>query len=131
MNIGELYPEVNVSELLWTFSRLPEDQRVTLKQNPHFYLSKDLPDRPLVYNDHFVLKPLKDLKPEKDLKVLILLDRTGRIYFDCEKFSKTYVNIWRPHNTIILKGIIIYLALSPRRLPGIQTIMEHWKPLIG
>ena len=112
-DIGELGPEVNVSELLWTFSRLPDDRRVTLKQNPHFYLSKDLSDRPLAYNNHFVLKPLKDLKTEKDLKVMILSDRTGQIYFDYKKFSKTYGNIWRPHNAIILKGIVIYLTLSP------------------
>ena len=45
--------------------------------------------------------------------VLILLDRVGQIYFDSETFSKSYGNIWRPHSTIILKGIIIYLALSP------------------
>ena len=121
---------MNISELLWIFSRLPEDRRVTLKQNPHFYLSGRLPDCPLAYNDYFILKPVKELKPEKDLKLLILSNRTGWIYFDCEKFSRTYVNIWRPHNTIILKGIIIYLALSHRRLPGIQTIREHWKPLI-
>ncbi|KAH9029889.1 hypothetical protein EDB84DRAFT_221640 [Lactarius hengduanensis] len=102
----ELGPEVNVSELLWTFSRLPEDQRVTLKQNPHFYLSRDLSDRPDNYDDKFVLKPLKDLKPEKDLVVLILSDRNGQIYFDYEKFSKTYGNIWKPHDAIILKGNI-------------------------
>ena len=129
-NIGELGPEVNVSELLWTFSRLPENQRVTLKQNPHFYLSKDLSDRPLAYNDDFVLKPLKDLKPEKDLKVMILLDRTGQIYFDYDKFSKTYGNIWRPHDAIILKGIILYLTFSHQRSPGFQTFREHWKPRI-
>ena len=116
--IGELGPEVNVSELLWTFSRLPEDQRVTLKQNPHFYLSRDLSERPLAYDDNFVLKPLKDLKPEKDLVVLILSDRTGQIYFDYEKFSKTYGNIWKPHNTIILKGIIIYFVQSHWHLSG-------------
>ena len=109
-NIDELGPEVNVSELLWTFSRLPKDQRVTLKQNPHFYLSRDLSDRPLSYNGDFAVKPLKDLKPEKDLVVLILSDRTGQIYFDYDKFSKTYGNIWKPHNAIILKGIIVFLA---------------------
>ena len=111
-NIGELGPGVTVSELLWTFSRLPEDQRVTLKQNPHFYLKRDLSDRPSAYDDHFVLKPIKDLKPEKDLVVLILSDRTGQIYFDYNKFSKTYGNIWKPHNAIILKGIIVFLAQS-------------------
>ncbi|KAI9432695.1 hypothetical protein H4582DRAFT_1992239 [Lactarius indigo] len=100
----ELGPEVNVSELLWVFARLPGDQRVTLKQNPYFYLSRDLSDRPNNFDDTFVLKPLKDLKPEKDLVVLILSDRNGQIYFDHGKFSRTYGNIWKPHNTIILKG---------------------------
>ena len=112
------------------FSRLPEGQRVTLKQNPHFYLSKDLPDRPSAYDGDFVLKPLNNLKPENDLEVLVLSDRTSQIYFDYDKFSKTYGNIWRPHKTIILKGITIYLALSHRRLPDIQTFREHWKPRI-
>ena len=108
-----LGPEVvTVSELLWTFSRLPEDQRVTLKQNPHFYLSRDLSDRPLAYDDDFILKPLKELKPEKDLVVLVLSDRTGQIYFDYNKFSKTYGNIWKLHNAIILKGIIVFLTQS-------------------
>ncbi|KAF8266121.1 hypothetical protein EI94DRAFT_230116 [Lactarius quietus] len=125
----ELGPEVNVSELLWTFSRLPEDQRVTLKQNPHFYLSKDLSDRPLAYDEDFVLQPLKDLKPEKDLVVLILSDRTGQIYFDYEKFSKTYGNIWKPHNTIILKGNIGSLKSNQSQDPWrCVHLAKGWRP---
>jgi len=103
-----------MSELLWTFSRLPKDQRITLKQNPHFYYSRDLPDRPPAYDDNFVLKPVKELVTEKDLKMSILLDRNGQIFFDHEKFSKTYGNLWKPHNTVILKG--------NHRLPHIITL---------
>ncbi|KAI9461985.1 hypothetical protein BJY52DRAFT_1356175 [Lactarius psammicola] len=100
----ELGPEVNISELLWAFSRLPKDQQVTLKQNPHFYLSSNLPDRPRAYNSEFVLRPLGDLKFKKDVDVSVLADRSGQIYFDYKEFSKTYGNIWKPHDTIILKG---------------------------
>jgi hypothetical protein len=83
---------------------MPEDRRISLKQNPHFYFSKDLSDRAPAYDDKFRLEPLKDLRPEKGLVVLVLLDRAGQIFFDYQKFSKTYGNIWRPSNTIILKG---------------------------
>jgi len=99
-----LGPDVKIAELLWTFSRLPEDQRISLKQNPQFYLSRDLSDQVSVYDDQFKLEPLKDLRPEKDSVVLVLLDRAGQIFVDYQKFSKTYGNIWRPYNTIILKG---------------------------
>ncbi|KAH9990185.1 hypothetical protein BJV77DRAFT_1151150 [Russula vinacea] len=101
----ELGPDVKISELLWTFSRLPEDQRIGLKQNPHFYFSKDLSDQASAYDDQFKLEPLKDLRPEKDSVVMVLLDRAGQIFVDYQQFSKTYGNIWRPDNTIILKDL--------------------------
>ncbi|KAI0271911.1 hypothetical protein BGY98DRAFT_184478 [Russula aff. rugulosa BPL654] len=106
----ELGPDVKISELLWTFSRLPEDQRISLKQNPHFYFSKDLSDHASAYDDQFRLEPLKDLRPMKDLVVMVLLDRAGQIFVDYQQFSKTYGNIWRPENTIILKGRQFTLA---------------------
>ncbi len=123
--LGELGPDVKISELLWTFSRLPEDQRIGLKQNPHFYFSKDLSDQASGYDDQFKLEPLKDLRPEKDLVVMVLLDRAGQIFVDYQQFSKTYGNIWRPDNTIILKGKHIsvgqledaYLVIRPSRDP--------------
>ena len=110
--VGELGPDVKISELLWTFSRLPEDQRIGLKQNPHFYFSKDLSDRASAYDDEFKLEPLKDLRPEKDSVVMVLLDRAGQIFVDDRQFSKTYGNIWRPDNTIILKGKQHFLSAS-------------------
>jgi len=99
-----LGPDVKISELLWTLSRLPEDQRISLKQNPHFYFSRDLADQASAYDDQFKLEPLQDFRPEKDSVVLVLLDRAGQIFVDYQKFSKTYGNIWKPHDAIILKG---------------------------
>ncbi|KAI9430055.1 hypothetical protein H4582DRAFT_2020341 [Lactarius indigo] len=123
----EINPEANISELLWMFARLPKDQRVALKQNPHFYLSRDLSDRSHTYNDEFVLKPLRELKPEKDLVVLVLSDRNGRIYFDYKKFSRTYGNIWKPHNTIILKDLQGTLEAANRIIPKINGEVCVWK----
>ncbi len=102
--LGELGPDVKISELLWTFSCLPEGQRIGLKQTPHFYFPKELSDQASAYDDQFKLEPLKDLRPEKDLVVMVLLDRPGQIFVDYQQFSKTYGNIWRLDNTIILKG---------------------------
>jgi len=91
-------------------------------------LSSDLSDRPFAYDDDFVLKPLKDLKPEKGLTVLILSDRTGQIYFDYEKFSKTYGNIWKPHDAIILKGNRhSHSRNHADAYSGNQTCRERWK----
>ncbi|KAI0249015.1 hypothetical protein BJV78DRAFT_735311 [Lactifluus subvellereus] len=123
----ELGPEVQISELLWTFSRMPEDRRISLKQNPHFYFSKDLSDRAPAYGDEFRLEPLKDLRPEKGLVVLVLLDRAGQIFFDYQKFSKTYGNIWRPSNTIILKDLQGTLEAASRISPRIASEVCIWQ----
>ncbi|KAI0291655.1 hypothetical protein B0F90DRAFT_1823678 [Multifurca ochricompacta] len=123
----ELAPEVKVSELLWTFSRLPEDQRITLKQNPHFYFGRDLSDKPPAYNDKFRLEPLRDLRLEKDSLVLILLDRTGQIFLDYRKFSKTYGNIWKPSNTIILKDLQGTLEAANQVSPKINGEVCIWQ----
>ena len=92
------------------------------KHIPHFYLSGDLPDQPAAYIEGFRLEPLKDLKPEKDLLVLVLRDdpqRTGRITIERELTYKTYTGIWKAHNTVILKGVY---GLSYRISLTIQTL---------
>lgn len=107
-NAVELGTAVKISEVLWIFARLPDVKlRIAPRDAPYFYLSRDLPDRPLAYTETFRLEPLKDLRPENDLLVLVLLDhpRTGRIFFECGKFCKTYTNIWKPHDIVILKGV--------------------------
>ena len=116
-NAVELGTEVKMTEVLWIFARLPDVKlRIAPRDVPYFYLSRDLPDRPLAYTEAFRLEPLKDLRPEKDLLVLVLLDhpRTGRIFFECGKFCKTYTNIWKLHNIVILKGVYSHtLSIVP------------------
>ncbi|KAH9953632.1 hypothetical protein BC827DRAFT_112547 [Russula dissimulans] len=123
----ELGPDVKISELLWTLSRLPEDQRISLKQNPHFYFSRDLSDQASAYDDQFKLEPLQDLRPEKDSVVLVLLDRAGQIFVDYEKFSKTYGNIWKPHDAIILKDLQGTLEAADRISPRVTSEVCIWQ----
>ncbi|KAI9434434.1 hypothetical protein H4582DRAFT_1977502 [Lactarius indigo] len=127
--IFELGTEVKITELLWIFARLPVNHRIAPRDIPHFYLSKDLPDRPLTYTEEFKLEPLKDLRPENDQVVLVLLDhpRTGRIFFECGKFCKTYTNIWKPHDTVILKDLQGTIEAASRIGPMIQGGVRIWK----
>ncbi|KAF8258586.1 hypothetical protein EI94DRAFT_1754257 [Lactarius quietus] len=124
LNAVELGTEVKITEVLWIFARLSEVKlRIASRDVPYFYLSRDLPDSPLAYTEAFKLEPLKDLRPENDLLVLVLLDRprTGRIFFECTTFSKTYTNIWKPHNIVILKdlqGTIEAANLIGSMIPG-------------
>ncbi|KAH8984245.1 hypothetical protein EDB92DRAFT_1498172 [Lactarius akahatsu] len=128
--IFELGTEVQIIEVLWIFARLPVNHRIAPRDVPHFYLSKDLPDRPLAYTEKFWLEPLKDhLRPENEQVVLVLHDhpRTGRIFFECGKFYKTYTNIWKPHNTVILKDLQGTIEAANRIGPMIQGEVRIWK----
>ncbi|KAH8985439.1 hypothetical protein EDB86DRAFT_2333302 [Lactarius hatsudake] len=127
--IFELGTEVKITEVLWIFARLPVNHRIAPRDAPHFYLNKDLPDRPLTYTKEFRLEPLKDLRPENDQNVLVLLDhpRTGRIFFECGKFYKTYTNIWKPHNTVILKDLQGTIEAATRIGPMIHGEIRIWK----
>ena len=107
-NAVELGTEVKITEVLWIFARLPDVKlRIAQRDVPYFYPSRDLPDRPLAYTEAFKLEPLKDLRPE-NVSLVVLCDyprRTGRIFFECGTFCKTYTNIWKPHDAFILKGV--------------------------
>ncbi|KAI0259381.1 hypothetical protein BC834DRAFT_635938 [Gloeopeniophorella convolvens] len=93
-----------IPELLWTLNRLPEDQRVSLKQNPHFYSGSELSDKPSAYTDKFKLEPLRDLRLQEGSNILILLDRAGQIFLEHGRYSRTFGNLWRPGTAVILKG---------------------------
>ncbi|KAH9055586.1 hypothetical protein EDB87DRAFT_1639845, partial [Lactarius vividus] len=127
--IFELGTEVQITEVLWIFARLPVNHRIAPRDVPHFYLSKDLPDRPLAYTEEFRLEPLKDLRPENEQVVLVLHDhpRTGRIFFECGKFYKTYTNIWKPHNVVILKDLQGTIEAAGCIGPMIQGEVRIWK----
>ena len=114
-----MVPEVlgkssNSSEVLWNFSRFKGNQRVTLKQNPHFY--KDLPGK---YGDDFQSDPIVQFldalgdskgdslgrdRPKPKPKISVLTDRQGRIYLESGQGPRAFGNVWCPQKAIIFKG---------------------------
>ena len=116
-----LLPEVlgknsKLSEVLWNFSRYKGKERLTLKQNPHFY--KDLPGK---YEADFQSDPIEQFldalgdfkgdsldrdrpKPKPKPKISVLVDRQGRIYLESAQGSRAFGNVWCPQKAIIFKG---------------------------
>jgi hypothetical protein len=103
-----------LSEVLWNFSRYPDNRRLTLKQNPHFY--KDLPGK---YGDDFQSDPIEQFldalgdskvdsqhrdRPRLKPKITVLTDRQGRIYLESGQSSRAFGNVWCPQKAIIFKG---------------------------
>ena len=108
----EIDNSTTTSEIIWRFSRYPEEsgRRITARQNPHFYLelSKDVAS----YGGEFYKNSLKDFGHglEKGGTIYILIDKSCRLFLDAAK-PRIFGNLWRPHQTVILKG-----ECSPRRI---------------
>jgi hypothetical protein len=107
---------VNLNEVLWNFSRLPGEKRVTLKQNPHFY--EMLPTSAEEYHDEFQFDPIEletdrsnptDYKTKAEAeRIAVLTDKlgpAGRVYLEIDKKNpRVFGNVWAPKKAIIFKG---------------------------
>ena len=95
-----LSEDSNFAEVLWNFSRFrDEKERLTLKQNPHFY--ENLPHLSEEYVDSFRCDPIEDFRHER---IYVLTDRPGRIYPDAGQVPRAFGNVWCSQNTLIFKG---------------------------
>ena len=119
---GVVTEEVNNStttpEIIWRFSRYPENSgmRITPRQNPHFYPRDGLPNDALSYGSKFHTDSLKDfgLGLGKEASIIyVLVDKPCRLFLDAAKPHKPRIfgNLWKPHQTVILKG-----ECSPRHV---------------
>lgn len=107
-----LSAEPSLSEILWNFGRCKGRARVTLEQNPHFYSS--LPSDESTFTPLFKRRPLGDLrmalKPHDT--VYVLVDRTGRMFFETEGEKRSFGNVWMLNGSLILKGLCLLLTRS-------------------
>jgi hypothetical protein len=99
-----LCSESKLPEVLWNFSRYKGDERLTLKQNPHFYKFPDTPR----YDGEFRAYPIEDFQHEK-IWVITDSDKPSRIVLKTPKHSRAFGNVWRVpsnhgNNPIIFKG---------------------------
>jgi hypothetical protein len=105
----EIDDPTSVAHMIWIFSRRRDNKRITLKENPHFYL--DIPQKGSESEfdswKGFHRDPLTQIGPglENNSTVYVLRDKSCRLYLDLDVAgSRVFGNLWQPHKKIILKG---------------------------
>ena len=96
-------PSSGLLDVLWMFSRfMGENQRITLKQNPHFY--KRLPTTPEAYGGEFRMKPTLTFQHER---ISVLIDSSGhagRVFLEAAGSTRAFGNVWVVNDVIVFKG---------------------------
>jgi len=103
--------ETRVEEVLWNFSRLKGDERITLKQNPNFY--RGLPKSAHTYGVDFSTEPIENFRHGTEF--FVLTDKRSRVFLDTGDKRRVFGNFWIPDVAIIFKDI-------QGRLEGEQTV---------
>ena len=103
MRPEEIDEYATVAQIIWNFCRYPEKspERMALKQNPHFYLK--LSDDPASYGNKFYKDPLRDFAYLQTDTIYVIADKSCRLFLDAAE-PRIFGNLWKPHQTIILKG---------------------------
>ena len=98
----ELSRSPSIQEILWNFSSFKdEEQRLTLKDNPHFY--PELPKLLDAYGDNYKMDPTEDFQHAN--KFYVLTDRPELVHIMTDQVSRSFGNLWCPKNSIIFKGL--------------------------
>ncbi|KAI0286459.1 hypothetical protein BC826DRAFT_1189330 [Russula brevipes] len=63
---------LNFNEVLWNFSRFNDNRRITLQDNPHFYL--ELPTSVDAYTSEFRTLPVQDMQLISNSTIYVLVD---------------------------------------------------------
>ncbi|KAI9435118.1 hypothetical protein H4582DRAFT_704819 [Lactarius indigo] len=121
----EIDNSTTIVEIIWRFSRYPRNSAVTLRQNPHFYLK--LSEDAASFDSKFHKEPLKDFAHglrQGDV-IHVLLDKACRLFLDSAK-PQIFSNLWKPHQTIILKDIGGILESEDTVLRSIGESQDYW-----
>ncbi|KAI9442753.1 hypothetical protein H4582DRAFT_1309113 [Lactarius indigo] len=99
----ELSADPSFPEILWNFSRYKGRARITLEQNPHFYLR--CPADESAFTPKFRRLPLQDLSGvlENNATVYVLFDRPGRVFLTTERELRIFGNVWALNGSLIFR----------------------------
>jgi hypothetical protein len=98
----------SLREILWNFSRFKDEkQRLTLRQNPHFYA--ELPTSLEAYRDSIKIDPTEDF--QHDDEFYVLTDNPEPVYIMTDQVLRSFGNFWCPKIDIILKGLTPFECL--------------------
>jgi len=95
----ELCGSSDLNEVLWNFSRFKGNERLTLKQNPHFYTR--LPTSSKQYGGKFISDPIERFQHDM---ISVLTDGTDWVYMEIAEKRRAFRGVWNPNNAIIFKG---------------------------
>jgi len=115
-----------LAEILWNFSRLKDERRLTLKQNPHFYTH--LPLSSQAYGGRFKMEPIEDFLQGQ--RFYVLIDRPGHVYIETDGYSQCFGNAWRPNGAVVFKGgrvFVVAVLFFPPFLTPFQSLAGSWK----
>ena len=106
----ELSTGSSLPEILWNFSRYKDRARITLEQNPHFYLR--CPADESTYTATLRRHPLQDTSGalEHNDTLYVLFDRPGRVFLETERNPRIFGNIWLLNGFLIFRGLRVYLS---------------------
>lgn len=115
-----------LNTVLWL---LLQHGKVNIKQNPHFYSSKDL-EKP---HDHdYMVSPIqlgeRLGKSLKKMHVLVDLDRCMVVRSQAgASFYRNFGNIWMPGQFKIVKGWWFFISIVHQIFMSCQTLMGPWR----
>ncbi|KAI9449363.1 hypothetical protein BJY52DRAFT_253247 [Lactarius psammicola] len=122
--IQKIDNSTTIAGIIWRFSRYPEIvEKTTLRQNPHFYhqLSNDAAS----FGSRFHKDPLRDFAHLQRDSVYVLSDKSCRLFLDTTK-PRIFGNLWKPHQTIILKDVSGILESEDIVLRNIGESQDYW-----
>ncbi|KAN0133857.1 hypothetical protein V8E53_008352, partial [Lactarius tabidus] len=92
----------SLPEILWNFIDYNDRGRITLEQNPHFYL--DCPTDQSAYTPTFQCHPLQgpSVALEHNGTVFVLFDGPSRVFLDIGPNLRIFGNVWS------LNGVLIF-----------------------
>ena len=108
----------SIQEILWNFNRvLDEKQRLTLRDNPHFYA--ELPTSSEAYGDMVQIDATEDFRHAN--KLYVLIDKLELVHIMTGRVSQFFGNFWRPQNAVIFKGLGVFFVFFSPFLMSFQT----------
>ena len=111
-------------EVLWNFAHLENTKRLTLSDNPHFYLK--LPTLIDEYGGEFRAFPAQMLPLGPNATIYVLIDQPRLVSLETEHVSRVFGNVFRLKDVMIFKGlsnISFYLYVTLTTL--------HWQTFTG
>jgi hypothetical protein len=95
----------SLQEILWNFSRFKDEkQRLTLRDNPHFYSD---PISLEAYRDSLKIDPTDDFRHAD--KFYVLTDKPEPLYIVTDWGLQSFGNFWCLQNAVIFKGLRLIL----------------------